>query len=147
MRILLHDAVYDPRRADNERQSAALAQELLTTVVPEATLRRAVRLIEATERHQVPADAPKTDAADISIFLDMDLSVLAAPQEAFDAYEGRRAPRVRPRVGRGFPARARGRPGGLPGAGSALSVRLGSGSVRDHGKGEPATSLAALGAS
>lgn len=85
--ILLHDAVYDPRRTDNERQSAALAQELLTGVVAAATLQRAVRLIEATERHRVPAGSPEDEAADLRIFLDMDLSVLAASEGAFDAYE------------------------------------------------------------
>ena len=55
--ILLHDAIYDATRSDNERRSAALARELLAGVVPEATLARAVRMIEATELHQVPAGA------------------------------------------------------------------------------------------
>lgn len=54
--IVLHDAVYDARRADNEQRSAALARELLEGVVPAETLARTVRLIEATERHRVPAD-------------------------------------------------------------------------------------------
>ncbi len=85
--ILLHDAVYDPRRTDNEHRSAALARELLAGVVTEATLERAVRLIEATERHQVPEDMPEREAADMRVFLDMDLSVLAAADDAFDAYE------------------------------------------------------------
>jgi predicted metal-dependent HD superfamily phosphohydrolase len=85
--ILLHDAVYDPERADNERRSAALARELLTGVVPTASLVRAVRLIEATERHQIPDDTPEREAGDMRVFLDMDLSVLATADDAFDAYE------------------------------------------------------------
>ena len=85
--ILLHDAVYEPAAADNERRSAVLARELLHGVVPDETLRRTVRLIEATERHEVPADATGAEAVDISIFLDLDLSILAAAPAAFDAYE------------------------------------------------------------
>jgi predicted metal-dependent HD superfamily phosphohydrolase len=85
--ILLHDAVYDPRGNDNERRSAALARELLVGVVSTATLERTVQLIEATERHRVPDDTPETEAADMRVFLDMDLSVLGAADDAFDAYE------------------------------------------------------------
>ncbi len=85
--ILFHDAVYDPTRADNERRSAALAWRLLQAVVAAPTLARAVRMIEATERHEVPADAPAEEADDIRLFLDMDLSVLGASETAFDAYE------------------------------------------------------------
>ena len=85
--ILLHDAIYEPRRADNEARSAALAATLLKDTVPEATLGRALRLIEATARHAIPANLPAEEAADMGMFLDMDLSILAAPAEAFDAYE------------------------------------------------------------
>lgn len=85
--ILLHDAVYDPRRGDNEQRSAALARELLSGVVPAATLARTVRLIEATEQHQLPPDVAVCEAADARIFLDLDLSVLGAAPVVFDAYE------------------------------------------------------------
>jgi len=85
--ILLHDAVYDPRRTDNERQSAVLARKLLADVVPAQTLERAVRLIEATERHAIPLDVSGDEADDARIFLDLDLSVLGAAEAAFDAYE------------------------------------------------------------
>jgi predicted metal-dependent HD superfamily phosphohydrolase len=81
--ILLHDAIYEPRRKDNESRSAALAAEMLKGVVPEPTLGRTLRLIEATARHNIPAD----EVADMAMFLDMDLSILGAPPEAFDAYE------------------------------------------------------------
>ncbi|WP_157219738.1 HD domain-containing protein [Flavisphingomonas formosensis] len=85
--ILLHDAIYEPRAADNESRSAALAAQMLKDAMPEASLARAVRLIEATARHEIPAGLPSDEAADMAMFLDMDLSILAAPEEIFDAYE------------------------------------------------------------
>lgn len=85
--ILLHDAIYDAGRTDNEQRSAALARELLDGVVPAKTLARTVRLIDATERHQVPPGVSADEADDARIFLDLDLSVLGAADETFDAYE------------------------------------------------------------
>jgi len=85
--ILLHDAIYEPRKADNEARSAELARQLLQGVVPDASLERAVRMIEATARHAIPAHLPASEAADMAMFLDMDLSILGASPEAFDAYE------------------------------------------------------------
>jgi predicted metal-dependent HD superfamily phosphohydrolase len=85
--ILLHDAIYEPRRKDNESRSAALAAEMLKDVVPEATLGRTLRLIEATAHHAIPAGLPADEAADMALFLDMDLSILGAPPAIFDAYE------------------------------------------------------------
>ena len=85
--ILLHDAIYEPRRKDNESRSAALAAEMLKNVVPEATLGRTLRLIKATAHHAIPADLPADEVADMALFLDMDLSILGAAPELFDAYE------------------------------------------------------------
>jgi predicted metal-dependent HD superfamily phosphohydrolase len=85
--ILLHDAIYEPRRADNESRSADLARDLLDGVIPPDTLRRTLALIEATKVHAISDGLPETDAADMAVFLDMDLSILAASEEAFDAYE------------------------------------------------------------
>lgn len=85
--IVLHDAIYEPRARDNEARSAALAARLLDGVVPPRTLARTIRLIEATARHAIPDDLPPDEAADMAMFLDMDLSILAASPEAFDAYE------------------------------------------------------------
>ncbi len=51
------------------------------------TLARAVRMIEATELHQVPVGAPSSEVGDICVFLDLDLSILGASEAAFDAYE------------------------------------------------------------
>jgi predicted metal-dependent HD superfamily phosphohydrolase len=85
--ILLHDAVYDPQRSDNECQSAKLARRLLSGRVPTASLERTIRLIEATERHLVPEGLAPEEAQDTRIFLDMDLSILGAAAGVFDAYE------------------------------------------------------------
>lgn len=85
--ILLHDAVYEPRRADNESRSAELAGELLSGVVAPDVLARTLALIEATKAHAIPDALSEADAADMAVFLDMDLSILAASDAVFDAYE------------------------------------------------------------
>lgn len=85
--ILLHDAVYEPRASDNEARSAMLAAELLAGEVSEPVLGRTLRLIEATAAHAIPSSLPDDEAADMALFLDMDLSILGATATAFDAYE------------------------------------------------------------
>ncbi|WCM25414.1 hypothetical protein NDN01_15250 [Sphingomonas sp. QA11] len=85
--ILLHDAIYEPRRSDNERRSAELAKKMLNGVVPDRTLGRVLRLIEATARHAIPVGLPEDEVADMVMFLDMDLSILGAAPDVFDAYE------------------------------------------------------------
>jgi predicted metal-dependent HD superfamily phosphohydrolase len=85
--ILLHDAIYEPRRADNETRSAELARRMLDGVVADSTLDRAVRLIEATQRHAIPKGLAPGDVDDMARFLDMDLSILGAKPQVFDAYE------------------------------------------------------------
>ncbi|MCX4162896.1 MULTISPECIES: hypothetical protein [Paraburkholderia] len=85
--IVLHDVIYEPTRNDNEKRSAALAKELISGVVPDDTARRAVQLIEATERHLVDENMSMEEAEDCRIFLDMDLSILGSSEKAFDDYE------------------------------------------------------------
>ena len=85
--ILLHDAIYEPRMTDNESRSAALAAQMLGGLVPDDTLARTVRLIEATARHAIPANLALDEAGDMALFLDMDLSILGASPSDFDAYE------------------------------------------------------------
>lgn len=84
--ILFHDAVYDPKAKDNERQSAAL---LLLAQLPldPASLALAKRMIEATEGHFLPNDLAGFDRDDCALFLDMDLGILGADAERFDIYE------------------------------------------------------------
>jgi predicted metal-dependent HD superfamily phosphohydrolase len=74
--IWYHDAVYDPRRSDNEERSAAL----LLAEFPEA--RRAADLVLVTKHHR-PADP------DAELLVDIDLAILGQRPERFDRYERR----------------------------------------------------------
>ncbi|MEO3430790.1 hypothetical protein AAFN88_18190 [Pelagibius sp. CAU 1746] len=85
--LYYHDAVYDPQRSDNEARSAALLMHEGAGVLPPDSLDFAGRLVEATARHLVPSDLSRSQRADAALFLDMDLSILAAPWPAFAAYE------------------------------------------------------------
>ncbi|MEO5324074.1 hypothetical protein PV773_12195 [Mesorhizobium sp. CC13] len=85
--IWFHDAIYDSRRKDNEPASAALAADRLRGHVDDTRLARIVAMIEATAAHQVPEFGDGAAQEDAALFLDMDLSILGARPEAFDAYE------------------------------------------------------------
>ncbi|GAA2823146.1 putative metal-dependent HD superfamily phosphohydrolase [Aminobacter aminovorans] len=85
--IWFHDAVYDSRAKDNEAQSAALAAEKLKGQVDAPRLGRIIKTIEATATHEVPAFEEATAKSDAALLLDMDLSILGAPADNFDAYE------------------------------------------------------------
>ena len=85
--IWFHDAIYDSRAADNEAKSAALAVERLTGMVDGERLARIAAMIEATATHVVPVLGEEVAGNDAALFLDMDLSILGASPEAFDAYE------------------------------------------------------------
>ncbi|MDB4988623.1 MAG: metal-dependent phosphohydrolase [Myxococcaceae bacterium] len=80
--IWFHDAVYDPTRRDNEQKSAELARSALTEHGLAADDVAAVAaLVQATAGHQW------TDGqADSALFLDLDLSILGAQPERYDAY-------------------------------------------------------------
>ncbi|MBL8578900.1 MAG: hypothetical protein JNK47_16885 [Mesorhizobium sp.] len=84
--IWFHDAIYDSQRADNEAKSAALAAERLADTFEFARLSRILAMIEATATHALP-DLPGKAGRDAALFLDMDLSILGAPADVFDAYE------------------------------------------------------------
>jgi predicted metal-dependent HD superfamily phosphohydrolase len=77
-----HDAVYDPAAADNEEQSALLAESTLTEVG--ASLQAVVevaRLVRLTATHEVEA----ADAVG-AVLCDADLAILAARPDRYDAY-------------------------------------------------------------
>lgn len=79
-----HDAVYDPRAAGdaNERDSAALAESLLTGLgVPAPAVAEVRRLVLLTAGHRVTRDD-----ADGALLCDADLAVLAGPPAAYDRY-------------------------------------------------------------
>ena len=80
--IWFHDAVYDPRAADNEERSAELAQHWLQALHSSRALAEAVsQLVLATKHHDVSLhpDAP--------LLVDVDLSILGQPPERFWDYE------------------------------------------------------------
>jgi len=80
--IWWHDAVYDPRRSDNEAMSAALAERDLAAVgVPAPQIAEVARLIRLTAAHHAePGD--RLGALMISI----DLAILGAADSDYDAY-------------------------------------------------------------
>ena len=82
--LWFHDAVYDPRAADNEAQSAALAHRVArTSDVRRASAKRIYHLVLATRHDVVPSDA------DQQLLADIDLASLGLPPEQFEA-NGRR---------------------------------------------------------
>ena len=85
--LYYHDAIYDPRADDNEHQSAALLRRDCAGVLSVDSLTLAVTLVEATAGHRLPQDLGDPALEDARLFLDMDLSILAAPWPAFSAYE------------------------------------------------------------
>lgn len=84
--ILFHDAVYDPRAKDNERQSAALLRDAIVQI-SQRSRGAAVKMIEATEGHYLPEQLRNEAREDCAHFLDMDLAILGASDRRFDIYE------------------------------------------------------------
>lgn len=77
-----HDAVYDPRRPDNEERSAAWAAAALPLArVPALTASEVARLVRLTADHD-----PAAADADGAALCDADLAILAAPPDRYDAY-------------------------------------------------------------
>ncbi|MET8049153.1 metal-dependent phosphohydrolase [Streptosporangium sp. NPDC005286] len=77
-----HDAVYDPRRGDNEERSAILAERALPEMglSPEAVATVA-RLVRLTVTH-----APAPGDADGAVLSDADLAILGASPKVYAAY-------------------------------------------------------------
>lgn len=77
-----HDAVYDPRRHDNEERSAGLAERMLDAAgTPPATVAEVARLVRLTATHD-PADGDRNGA----VLCDADLAILSAGPERYAAY-------------------------------------------------------------
>jgi predicted metal-dependent HD superfamily phosphohydrolase len=80
--LWFHDVIYDTRAADNEEQSALVAQRCLEETGAEPELQAAVRdLVLVTKTHEgsTHPDAP--------LLMDIDLSILGAGEERFFEYE------------------------------------------------------------
>lgn len=79
--LWFHDAVYDPRAADNELRSAALAREVLTHAkVAASRVARVEQLILATRAHETDG------ATDTALLLDLDLAILGAAPDSYASY-------------------------------------------------------------
>ncbi|MFO0847883.1 MAG: hypothetical protein U0871_04875 [Gemmataceae bacterium] len=82
--VWYHDAVYDPRAADNEARSATLAVEELTALgLPSALVSRTSELIQATAHL---AGEPPADDPDTVVLLDADLAILGASTVRYQRY-------------------------------------------------------------
>jgi predicted metal-dependent HD superfamily phosphohydrolase len=79
-----HDAVYDVRRADNERASADLAAELLTPHVETDRLTEVRRLVLLTQTHAVVVGDSNG-----AVLCDADLAVLGGTAGAYADYTAR----------------------------------------------------------
>jgi predicted metal-dependent HD superfamily phosphohydrolase len=80
--IWYHDAVYRRLRSDNEEASAALADRELGDLGLTGEITVLVRsLILATKTHEIAPDVPDGD-----LFLDLDLAILGAPPDTYEAY-------------------------------------------------------------
>src|SRR4029453_7840032 len=77
-----HDAVYDPRRVDNEEASALLAEAVLPELhVGPARVAEVARLVRLTAGHD-PAPGDHNGG----LLTDADLAILASAPEAYRAY-------------------------------------------------------------
>ena len=85
--VLFHDAVYDPRRSDNEERSADLLGAAAAGALDAKAMATARRLIDATKLHKLPVGLPAEEVSDARLFIDMDLSILAASPDRFDEYQ------------------------------------------------------------
>jgi predicted metal-dependent HD superfamily phosphohydrolase len=77
-----HDIIYDPKKNNNEQQSAALAVERLSELqVPQEMILRIEKLILATANHVAGASTPE-----LNFFLDCDLKILGAAPDKYQEY-------------------------------------------------------------
>jgi predicted metal-dependent HD superfamily phosphohydrolase len=80
--LWFHDAVYDPRAADNEEQSALLLKRCTAEIaLPESLIQTAYKLVLATKHHSHDADC------DSSLIADIDFSIFGKEKERFFDYE------------------------------------------------------------
>lgn len=80
--LWFHDAIYDPRRDNNEARSADLAVQVINSVGGGDSLQRSVYdLILVTKHDAVPS------TADMCLIVDIDLAILGAELDRFLQYD------------------------------------------------------------
>jgi len=83
--IFYHDIIYNVLRKDNELRSAKLAVKRLHALqVPASTIEQVKLYIEATKTHAVTEAV--NHVGDLQLFLDFDMSILAARPTSYQAY-------------------------------------------------------------
>jgi len=87
--LYYHDVIYDPRRSDNELESAEYAVEALKGYLSAEQCQHIYALIMMTASHQI-ADidegSDKARKSDAAYLLDMDLSILGASWPEYERY-------------------------------------------------------------
>lgn len=79
--LYFHDAVYYPDRQDNEARSAQWARDYLAShQVCMDSVERICQLVLATKTH-------RAQSSEAEVLLDIDLSILGAPEKIFDRYD------------------------------------------------------------
>lgn len=80
--LWFHDAVYDPRRSDNEDQSAQWAQQFLHNSGSDAALtERVTALVRVTDHRRTP------QSEDERWIVDIDLTILGSATDVYARYE------------------------------------------------------------
>lgn len=85
--IWYHDIIYNPMRANNEKESAEYFQEQAgLTNIDQGVVDFVSEMIIATKDHKIPNDLPMGQKLQLQYFLDIDLSILGASWERFEEY-------------------------------------------------------------
>lgn len=79
---LSHDVIYDPRRSNNEEESASFAYALAIKMNLSYKFASSVNNLILITKH-----TKKPDTIDEKLLIDIDLSIFGQPKEIFDEYE------------------------------------------------------------
>lgn len=80
--LWFHDAIYDPKRDDNEQKSADWGAEVLAAAGAGAEVVERFEALVMATRHEA-----RPESADARLLVDIDLSILGAERQRFDEYE------------------------------------------------------------
>ncbi len=85
--LYYHDVIYVPGSKTNESDSADVMAKEVSGRADTDEIAAAALIINATVPHAVPPGTEVRLAHDCALFLDMDLAILGADAQAFDAYD------------------------------------------------------------
>ncbi len=85
--IWFHDAVYNPKRNDNENASKLLFLDFCRDIKADANVsKRVCGLIDATTSHELPSPSTPEERESAAFFLDCDLHILSTDNHVYDKY-------------------------------------------------------------